>query len=92
MSKTKENKKQIWLEKFDCFTILGKDSKRFLNGITTGNVFDLKNKILKTCWLSPNGVLKSLLEINCLENQLEVIVFVGNTSEIRNYFNDIFSL
>ena len=85
----KENKKQIWLEKFDCFAIAGKDSKRFLNGITTGNIVDLNNKVLKTCWLSPNGVLKSLLEINCLENQLEVIVFVGNTSEIRKYFNDL---
>ena len=72
----------------DC-RIEGKDSKRFLNGITTGNIVELNNRILKTCWLSPNGVLKSLLEINCSENQLEVIVFVGNTSEIRNYFNDI---
>ena len=87
MSKIKEHKKRIWLEKFDCFAIAGKDSKRFLNGITTGNIVDLNNKVLKTCWLSPNGVLKSLLEINCLENQLEVIVFVGNTSEIRKYFN-----
>jgi len=69
-------KKKFWLEKFDCFSITGKDSKRFLNGITTGNVVDLNNKILKTCWLSPNGVLKSLLEINCLENQLEVIVLL----------------
>ena len=69
MSKIKEYKKQIWLEKFDCFSITGKDSKRFLNGITTGNIVDLNNKVLKTCWLSPNGVLKSLLEINCLKNQ-----------------------
>ena len=89
MSKIKENKKQIWLEKFDCFAILGKYSKKFLNGITTGNVLDLKNKVLKTCWLSPNGVLKSLLEIICKENKLEVIVFVGDTIEIRNYFSDI---
>ena len=89
MSKIIENKKQIWLEKFDCFAITGKDSKRFLNGITTSNIVDLNNNVLKTCWLSPNGVLKSLLEINCLENQLEVIVFVGNTREIRKYFNDI---
>ena len=89
MSKIKENKEQIWLEKFDCFSITGKDSKRFLNGITTGNIIDLNNKVLKTCWLSPNGILKSLLEINFLENKLEVIVFVGNTSEIRNYFHDI---
>ena len=89
MSKIKENKKQIWLEKFDCFSITGKDSKRFLNGIMTGNIINLNNKVLKTCWLSPNGILKSLLEINCLENKLEVIVFVGNTGEIRKYFNDI---
>ena len=89
MSKIKENKKQFWLDKFDCFTITGKDSKRFLNGITTGNIIDLDNQVLKTCWLSPNGILKSLLEINCLENKLEVIVLVGNTIEIRKNFNDI---
>ena len=89
MSKIKENKKQIWLEKFDCFTILGKDSKRFLNGLTTANFIDFKNKVLRTCWLSPNGILKSLLEINCLENKLEVIVFVGNAIEIRKYLNEI---
>ena len=89
MSKIKENKKQIWCEKFDCFNISGRDSKRFLNGITTGNIINLNNKVLKTCWLSPNGVLKSLLEIVCLENHLEVIVLVGNTVEIKKYFNDI---
>ncbi len=85
----KEYKKQIWFEKFDCFSIEGKDRKRFLNGITTGNVVKLENKVLKTCWLSPKGVLKSLLEINCLENRLEVVVFVGNTNEIRRGFNDL---
>ena len=61
MSKIKENKEQFWLEKFDCFSVTGKDSKRFLNGITTGNIVDLNNKVLKSCWLSPNGILKSLL-------------------------------
>ena len=89
MSEIKENKKQIWFEKFDCFSIKGKDRKRFLNGITTGNIIDLNNKVLKTCLLSPNGVLKSLLEINSSENELEVIVFIGNTNEIKEYFNDI---
>ena len=89
MSKIKENKEQFWLEKFDCFSVTGKDSKRFLNGITTGNIVDLNNKVLQSCWLSPNGILTSLLEINCSENELKVIVLVGNTSEIRKYFNDI---
>ena len=89
MLNIKENKEQFWLEKFDCFSITGKDSKRFLNGITTGNIVDLNNRVLKSCWLSPNGILKSLLEINCSENELKVIVLVGNTGEIRKYFNDI---
>ena len=89
MLNIKENKEQFWLEKFDCFSIAGKDSKRFLNGITTGNIVDLNNRVLKSCWLSPNGILKSLLEINCSENELKVIVLVGNTSEIKKYFNDI---
>ena len=89
MLNIKENKEQFWLEKFDCFSITGKDSKRFLNGITTGNIVDLNNRVLKSCWLSPNGILKSLLEINCLENKLKVIILVGNTSEIKKYFNDI---
>ena len=40
MSESKENKKQIWLEIFDCFSIKGKDGKRFLNGLTTGNIPD----------------------------------------------------
>ncbi len=89
MTKLKESNKQIWIEKFNCFIVFGKDSKRFLNGITTGNIININNKVLKTCWLSPNGVLKALLEISCLENQFEVIVLVGNTAEIRKYFNDI---
>ena len=81
--------KKIWLEQFDCFSILGKDGRRFLNGITTSDILNLNNKVLKTCWLTPNGILKSLLEINCLENKLEVIILVGNTNEIREYFNNI---
>ncbi len=89
MLNIKKNKEQFWLEKFDCFSITGKDSKRFLNGITTGNIIDLNKRVLKSCWLSPNGILKSLLEIDCLENELKVIVLVGNTSEIKKYFNDI---
>ena len=89
MSKIKENKKKFWLEKFDCFTLIGKDSKRFLNGLTTGNIIKLNNQVLKTCWLNPNGVLKSLLEINCLEDKLEVIILAGIRDEIRKYFNNI---
>jgi len=82
-------KKKFWLEKFDCFSITGKDARRFLNGITTGNILDSENKVIKTCWLTPNGVLRSLIEIIFLERNLEVIILAGNTNEIINYFNQI---
>ena len=82
-------KKKFWLEKFDCFSITGKDARKFLNGITTGNIIDSENKVIKTCWLTPNGVLRSLIEIIFLERKLEVIILAGNTNEIINYFNQI---
>jgi len=81
--------KKFWLEKFDCFSVSGKDARKFLNGITTSDILNSENKVLKTCWLTPNGVLRSLIEINFLERNLEVIILAGNTHEIINYFNQI---
>jgi len=82
-------KKKFWLEKFDCFSITGKDARKFLNGITTGNILNSENKVIKTCWLTPNGVLRSLIEIIFLERSLEVIILAGKTNEIIDYFNQI---
>ena len=85
----KDITKKFWLEKFDCFSITGKDARKFLNGITTSNILNSENKVIKTCWLTPNGVLRSLIEIIFLEKNLEVIILAGNTNEIIDYFNQI---
>ena len=82
-------KKKFWLEKFDCFSVTGKDARKFLNGITTGNILNSENKVIKTCWLTPNGALRSLIEIIFLERKVEVIILAGNTHEIIDYFNQI---
>ena len=82
-------KKIFWLENFDCFSVSGKDAKKFLNGITTGNILNSENKVIKTCWLTPNGILKSLIEIVFLDRNLEVIILAGKTNEIIDYFNQI---
>jgi len=82
-------KKKFWLEKFYCFSISGKDARKFLNGITTGNIINAENKVIKTCWLTPNGILRSLIEINFLEKKLEVIILQGNIHEIIDFFNQI---
>jgi len=81
--------KKFWLEKFDCFSVSGKDARKFLNGITTSNILNSENKVIKTCWLTPNGVLRSLIEITFLERKLEVIILAGKTNEIIDYFNQI---
>ena len=57
-------KKKFWLEEFDCFSISGKDARKFLNGITTGNILNSENKVIKTCWLTPNGFLRSLIAVS----------------------------
>ncbi len=82
-------KKKFWLEKFDCFSITGNDARKFLNGITTGNILNSENKVIKTCWLTPNGGLRALIEIIFLERSLEVIILAGNKNEIIDYFNQI---
>ena len=82
-------KKKFWLEKFDCFSVSGKDARKFLNGITTSNILNSENKVIKTCWLTPNGVLRALIEIIVFERNLEVIILAGNTNEIIDYFNQI---
>jgi len=82
-------KKNFWLEKFDCFYVSGKDAKKFLNGITTGNILNAENKVIKTCLLTPNGVLRALIEIIVFEEKLEVIILAGNKSEIIDFFNQI---
>ena len=82
-------KKKFWLEKFNCFSVTGKDARNFLNGITTSNIINSENKVIKTCWLNPNGVLRALIEIVVSERNLEVIILAGNTHEIIDYFNQI---
>ena len=81
--------KEVWLEKFDSFYLSGADSKRFLNGITTNNInFDKKNS-LKTCWLTPTGILRAILEVHSCEEKFRVLVLQGNTDEIKKYFQDV---
>ena len=79
-----DNNKRLWLEKFDCFSLSGKDAKKFLNGITTANIINSNNQVCKTCWLTPNGVLRALIEIVFFEQELNLVILEGNKSEIRN--------
>ncbi|MBK16513.1 MAG: folate-binding protein YgfZ [Prochlorococcus sp. SP3034] len=81
--------KTVWLEKFQIFFLDGIDNKKFLNGITTSNMLQVNVDPVKTCWLTPKGVLKSLIEIHYIDNQLLILILEGNFNEIRNYFENV---
>ena len=82
------NNGNYWLEEFDAFSIKGKDSKRFLNGLTTSNM-NLQNEVVQTCWLTPKGVLRAILEIYFYENHIVIIALEGDLYEIKKFFEDM---
>ena len=82
------NNRNYWLEEFDALSIKGKDSKRFLNGLTTSNM-NLQNEVVQTCWLTPKGALRAILEIYFYENDIIIIALQGDLCEIKKFFEDM---
>ena len=81
-------KQMFWLQNFESFFVEGNHAKRFLNGMTTTNI-NLDRKYIQTCWLSPKGNLKALLEIHCFEKKLLLIVLEGNLKEFKDFLEDM---
>ncbi len=82
------NNGNYWLEEFDALLIKGKDSNRFLNGLTTSNM-NLQNEVVQTCWLTPKGALRAILEIYFYENHMVIIALEGDLYEIKKFFEDM---
>ena len=82
------NNGNYWLEEFDAFLIKGKDSNRFLNGLTTSNM-NIQNEVVQTCWLTPKGALRAILEIYFYENHMVIIALEGDLYEIKKFFEDM---
>ena len=82
------NKRNYWLEEFEALSIKGKDSIRFLNGLTTSNM-KLQNEVVQTCWLTPKGALRAILEIYFYENDIIIIALEGDLYEIKKFFEDM---
>ena len=84
------SEKIYWSLSLPLFELEGMDSRKFLNGQTTADIFDAKEGILfKTCWLSPTGRLKSLLEFRCLDNKVQFVVLRGDSKEVFSSFDNV---
>ena len=82
------NKGNYWLEEFDALSIKGKDSIRFLNGLTTSNM-NLQKEVVQTCLLTPKGALRAILEIYLYEDHIIIIALEGDLNEIKKFFEDM---
>ena len=82
------NNVNYWVEEFEALSIKGKDSNRFLNGLTTSNM-NLQNEVVQTCWLTPKGALRAILEIYFYENEIIIIALEGDLHEIKRFFEDM---
>ncbi len=79
-----------WEKSFSLFRLKGIGSQKFLHGQTTSDILDLnQNQIVKTCWLSPIGRIKALLEIRLIDTDMEFIFLGGDIKETIESLNKV---
>ena len=49
----------------------------------------LQNEVVQTCWLTPKGALRAILEIYFYENDIIIIALEGDLYEIKKFFEDM---
>ena len=81
---------KIYEDKYPLLRLVGEGSKKFLHGQTTADLLEAKigEKFL-SCWLSPDGNVKAILEIFYRENMFEIIVLCGDKSCLIDGFDKV---
>ena len=75
--------KFLWDSQFQVFRLSGEDSKRFLHGQTTADIINAKEgNFFHSCWLTPVGKYKALLEIKISNNVVSFVVLSGDKNEV----------
>ncbi|ABX08234.1 folate-binding protein YgfZ [Prochlorococcus marinus] len=81
----------FWKAALPRFRLNGRGSRKFLQGQTTAEIIhpEGNHKYLRTCWLSPTGRLKALLEVRFIDQDAEVVVLGGNSQKLLNGFDQV---
>ncbi|WP_269622348.1 folate-binding protein YgfZ [Prochlorococcus marinus] len=81
---------KFWDLSLPLYKIEGKDSRKFLQGQTTADLLSIEEgTFVRSCWLSPTGRVKSLLEIQLINDCLCFVVLGGNEKDLINGFNHV---
>ncbi len=80
----------LWDTSFPLFKLEGADCITFLNSQTTFDVLRIKEgTIFRTCWLSPVGRFKALLEGQMVGGCIEFVVLLGDIQELIDGLNKV---
>ncbi len=75
--------KFLWDSQLPVVTLRGEDSRQFLHGQTTADFLNAQEgEVFHTCWLTPTGQLKALLEVKVSNKILSFIVLSGNIKQL----------
>ena len=79
----------IWDDYFPLIKLIGSGARKFLHGQTTANLLDKKdNSIIRTCWLSHAGIIRSLLEVRFTDKGAELLVLSGDPKDLFDGFDN----
>ena len=86
-----ETKSSFWDETFPSLILRGEGTAAFLHGQTTSDIFSQKQleRTFLSCWLTPKGSLKALLEIRLSNMMAEIIIIAGEINSIRDGFESV---
>ncbi len=80
----------FWDTSLPLFKLEGAGCKTFLNSQTTFDVLRInEGTIFRTCWLSPVGRFKALLEVKILDECIEFVVLLGDSQELIDGLNKV---
>ncbi len=79
-----------WNTSLPLFKLEGQGCKNFLNSQTTFDVLGIKEgNLFRTCWLSPIGRFKALLEAKVVGQYIYFVVLIGDSKELIDGLNKV---
>ncbi|WP_320677473.1 tRNA-modifying protein YgfZ [Prochlorococcus sp. MIT 1300] len=80
----------IWDISRPLLRLEGAGIRQFLHGQTTANFFlDRDKTFYRSCWLTPTGFVRALLEIRLTEKAADILILEGDIDELKKYFEEI---
>ena len=89
MNKTSPLTTLRWDAEFPVLRLEGSGAESFLQGQTSADLSQSKDKLIHSCWLTASGRLRALLEIRFDETGADVMVLAGDANSVQLGFDQV---